>query len=412
MTRYDDVTSVFTDDANYETRPKGWWLGLDGDRAGRDLWGEVPVLAALERRVDAAVEGVVERILADARNGGDSAGSTGSTTSVSGSERTFDGSFDLATGFAARLPIELWGAVLGIGADSLERFASAFWRMQRGVSWDPVARVDGVVAFDELVALVEEFMALRRADPGDDLISAATQLEPDDGIAITACDIVTTLLEADHETLHGGLANMWFQLLTNPDQLDVVRRDPRLVPFAWLETLRHSPPVHSAYRFCLHEVERFGRLLPDGAMLHLSATAANRDPRVFTDPELFLVDRRDLCQREPRGQYRADGLPSGIAFGLGPPSPYPAVPKERPRSMYAITRDLAVTASRMLLDAFASVRLADGAEPTLHSLRLGEMYTCWALRVTLSPYSCRGPGPAAVVYGVCVCQMTWPCAMT
>ncbi len=87
--------------------------------------------------------------------------------------------------------------------------------------------------------------AERRADPGDDLISAAATVELD-GPTIDATDIVATIWEADHETLHGGLANLWFQLLTNPEQLDAVRDDRRLVKFAWLETLRHSPPVHSA----------------------------------------------------------------------------------------------------------------------------------------------------------------------
>ena len=111
--------------------------------------------------------------------------------------------------------------------------------------------------------------------------------------------------------------------------------------------------------------------------------SANRDPRVFDEPDSFVVGRKDLCQREPRGQYRADGLPSGIAFGMGKPSVHPAVPKERPRSIYAITSDVAVTASTMLLDAFPDMRLTDDAEPTISSLRLGEMHTCWYLPVAI-----------------------------
>ena len=128
---------------------------------------------------------------------------------------------------------------------------------------------------------------------------------------------------------------MWYQLLTRPEQLEVVLDDTRMLKFAWLETLRHSPPVHRAARFARHEVERFGRLLPDGALLELSAAAANRDPRVFDDPDAFVVGRKDLCQREPRGQYRADGLPSGIAFGLGPPSVHPAVPRGKAHTQTA-----------------------------------------------------------------------------
>jgi len=163
---------------------------------------------------------------------------------------------------------------------------------------------------------------------------------------------VVTLLERDHETLHGGLANLWHLLLAHPNQLDHVKRERRMLKFAWLEMLRHSTPVTAAKRFARHEVERFGRLLPEGALVICSAAAANRDPRVYTEPDRFLMTRKDLCQREPRGQYRADGLPAGIAVGLGKPSKFPAVPEDRPRSLYAITMSTAVTASNVLLDRY------------------------------------------------------------
>jgi cytochrome P450 len=343
ITRYDDVTSVFVDDANYETRPKRWFLGRPD--LGPDRWDDVTVQEWFADGVDRAVEACTERILADLRT-----------------EAADGGSIDLATGFAARLPVELWGELLGLGVDELAGFARRWWRLQQGTGWDERGRVDALVAHDELVA----FFADR-----------------DRPVGMTAEELVATLLEADHETLHGGLANLWFLLLTHPDQLDAVRSTPRLMTFAWLETLRHSPPTHSASRFARHEVERFGRLLPEGALLQLSAAAANRDPRAFGDPDSFLVERGDLCQREPRGQYRADGLPSGIAFGLGKPSRHPAVPKERPRSRYALTRDTAVTASTMLLDAFPDLRVAAVTTPHLRALRLGDMHTCWHLPATL-----------------------------
>ena len=360
ITRYDDVTSAFADDANFATRSKRWRLG--DESLGRDLWGHVPVLTARATRIDDALTGIVERTIADLVGAGDGA--------------------DLSAGFAARIPLELWGAVLDLPADDLPVFAQRYWRMQRGVGWDMNDRLDGLAACAELEALIAPLLERRRADPGDDLISAIALLDLGDAPA-TAADVVATVLEADHETLHGGLANLWCNLLTLPDQFDVVRSEPRQVKFAWLETLRHSPPVHVVQRFARHEVERFGRLLPDGAMLELSAAAANRDPRALDNPDEFVVGRQDLCQREPRGQYRADGLPSGIAFGMGKPSVHPAVPKERPRSIYAITSDVAVTASTMLLDAFPAIRLADDAEPTIRSLRLGEMHTCWRLPVTV-----------------------------
>jgi pulcherriminic acid synthase len=214
----------------------------------------------------------------------------------------------------------------------------------------------------------------RRNNPADDLISVVATLMLEDGPA-TAEDLVITLLEGDHETLHGGLANMWYLLLSNPEQLEAVSNNRRLLKNAWLETLRHSPPVLAAKRFSLHEVERFGQLLPEGAMVICSAAAANRDPGIFSKADVFDVERRDLCQREPRGMYRADGLPSGIAFGLGKPSIYPAIPEDRPVSFYALTRNAVIAVSDMILDQLTHLRLTSDANARPHCQHLGEMHT-------------------------------------
>jgi cytochrome P450 len=357
VTRYDDVTSVFVDDANYETRSKRWFY--EREDLGRDLWEALPVLQAFERGMDAHATPVAERLVAGFASDG----------------------ADLALDFAARYPLELWARILDLPAADFPAFVGRYLRMQRGASWDPQARDLGLTAFAELVEYFRPMLEARRREPGADLVSAIAQLEPADGPA-TAEDLVVTLLERDHETLHGGLANLWHLLLSHPDQLDHVRRERRMLKFAWLETLRHSTPVIAAKRFARHEVERFGRLLPEGALVICSAAAANRDPRVYAEPDRFLMTRKDLCQREPRGSYRADGLPAGMAVGLGKPTRNPAVPEDRPRSLYAITLAAAVTASDVLLEALPRIRMAPQAEPVVRALRIGEMHTCWRLPVT------------------------------
>jgi pulcherriminic acid synthase len=360
ITRYNDVTSILADDANFETRPKLWYYGLEG--FGRDLRGELPLLEAHARLIDDNVESVARRIV----------------------EQFSDrGAADLATEFAARLPLELLVKLLDLPEADTGSFVERYWRIQRGTSWEPIAQQAGISALNELVAYFEPLLVARRAQPAEDMISAFAGLKLEAGPA-TAADLVVTLLESDHQTLHGALANLWFLLLTNTDQFDAARSDIRLLKLAYLETLRHSAPVLNVERYARQEVERFGKLLPDGALLMCSAAAANRDPRIFADPEAFIVDRKDMCQREPRGQYRADGLATGIAFGLGPPSRHPAIPEDRPRSLYAITRDTAVTASRVLLESVSDVRLQSGAQPYLSSLRLGEMHTCWKLPVNFT----------------------------
>jgi cytochrome P450 len=357
ITRYDDVTSVLVDDANFETRPKRWIY--DREDLGRDLWAELPVLMAFERGVDEHAANAAERITAGLAS---------------------RGSADLAIEFAARYPVELWARILDLPETDFPVFAERYLRMQRGATWQPAVRLAGLEALAQLTEYFRPLLEQRRGEPRDDLISAVAGLELDDGPA-TAADLVVTLLERDHETLHGGLANLWCLLLSQPEQLERVKQDRRLVRFAWLETLRHSTPVLGANRYARHEVERFGRLLPEGALVICSAAAANRDPRVYSDPDRFSITRKDLCQREPRGQYRADGLPAGIAVGLGKPSKHPAIPEDRPRSLYAITLSAAVTASNVLLDVLPRIHLAPGAEPVVRALRIGEMHACWRLPV-------------------------------
>ncbi len=358
ITRYDDVTSLFTDDANFETRPKRWFYGVPD--YGRDLRRTLPVLVAQARAMDDNAERLATAAVADFASRGEA---------------------NLATEFAARFALELLVAALDLPEADAGTFVERYWRMQCGVHWDPQSEQAGRAAMDELTAYFQPLMAQRRREPGEDLVSAVATMTVGDEPA-RAEDLVVTLLEMDHETLHGSLANLWFLLLTHPDELAKVREEPWLLKVAVLETFRHSTPVLTARRFARHEVERFGRLLPEGALMMCSAAAANRDPRVFEEPDRFIADRMDICHREARGQYRADGLATGVTCGLGPPSKHPAVPEDRPRSLYAITRDTIVTASRVLMSTVSDLAVVPGAQPHLTSRRIGEMHTCWDLPVT------------------------------
>ena len=354
ITNYNDVTSIFSDDANFETRPKNFLLKAEG--LGKDLGNELPLLFAQEKSFDDETSNLssdlIEKLLKDK-------------------------SADLATEFAAVLPLKILSKQYGISDEESSDFAHRYWRMQRGTSWDPKLQMDGKNATEELISFFADKIHAGKHKDMENCLSALVELGADEK------DVVATLLSTDHETMHGALANLWFHMLISPEKLEEAKSSKRMLKLAYLETLRHSPPVLSAERYSLREVERFGRLIPEGAKLICSAAAANRDPHIFNNPEEFKVDRRDMCQREPRGQYRADGLASGIAFALGKPSIHPAVPEDRPRSRYAIIRDAVVSASQILIDATKDIKLKKGATPYLSSLTIGEMHTCWKLPVEL-----------------------------
>jgi pulcherriminic acid synthase len=346
VTRYDDVTSVFTDDANYETRPRA--VLAEVDTRGRDLGDEVEVLRCLERTADEQGEAIARRLVAEM-------------------------SEDLATEVCLRFPFELLCAALAV--EPTAELARWWITLPGAASWDPQVRRAGLAAFDALAAWADPLLASRSGGGGDDLLSVMASLGARGG------DVAITLLELDQATVPGVLTNVWWHLLTVPGLQDEVGADHLLVKAAVLETIRHSPPVVHADRWARREVERFGRLLPEGALVRLSAAAANRDPAVFGEPDSFDIHRRDLCQREARGQYRADGLASGISLGTGVPTKHPAVPEDRPRSRYAIARDLAVRVTSVVLDELPGLHLAPGVQPVIRSRRFGEPRMCWSLPV-------------------------------
>lgn len=90
----------------------------------------------------------------------------------------------------------------------------------------------------------------RRENPGDDLLSTLCAAEVD-GVRMSDEDIkafCSLLLAAGGETTDKAIAGIFANLLAHPEQLAAVREDRSLIPRAFAETLRYTPPVHMIMR--------------------------------------------------------------------------------------------------------------------------------------------------------------------
>jgi cytochrome P450 len=80
----------------------------------------------------------------------------------------------------------------------------------------------------------------------------------------------------------------------NPDQWDILRETPTLMPNAVNEVVRLESPIQNFSRVTTAPFEIGGVSLPAGSRVITSYGAANRDPEKWENPNLFDVRRRAM----------------------------------------------------------------------------------------------------------------------
>jgi len=146
---------------------------------------------------------------------------------------------------------------------------------------------------ESLIAYFDDLIEQRKDTPGDDMISGL--LEGDgQGNVLTREEMtgmLTLVLFAGHETTTNLLSGLVKTLDRHPDQYDLLRRDPDLVPGAVEEMLRYDGPVKLVVRYVSEDVELGGKTLRRGDRAFMVLAAANRDPEKFAEPDRFDITR-------------------------------------------------------------------------------------------------------------------------
>jgi cytochrome P450 len=215
--------------------------------------------------------------------------------------------FDVVSEYAVPLPITVIAEMLGI--DPADR--ADFRRWSAAI----VGRdhMDPSTLRREFGSYFGRVLEERRREPRDDLISRLVQANEDEVMtADELMDAVALLLVAGNETTTNLISLATLQFALFREQREAVLGDPSLLPNAIEEVLRFDGPVHMIPpRLSRLETVIGGRTIAPGAFVMVYTAAANRDPRKFTDPDVFDVHRRDA------GSHVAFG--AGIHFCLGAP---------------------------------------------------------------------------------------------
>lgn len=216
------------------------------------------------------------------------------------------GPVDLNEAYAFPLPIRVICHMLGVPADDMAMFRG--WT-DAFLSVSNVPKPLVGKAMGELGAYMAELIESKRREPGDDLISAMIRVRDETDGTLTEYELqwwCRLLLMVGYETtatqLGGGVA----MLLTHPDQLELLRADPSLLPNAIEELLRWKLVGSSVsmLRYATGDIALREAAVPRGASVIPAVDAANQDPDVFDAPGVFDIARHNASAH--------------LTFSLGP----------------------------------------------------------------------------------------------
>jgi cytochrome P450 len=230
-------------------------------------------------------------------------------------DRVDPASFELMRDVAFPLPMSVIGELLGVPVcdrELLGRWSRDLLDIPGLTIDDPEVLRRARQANRDLDPYIRALVADRRRAPRDDLISALAAAE-ESGDRFTEREVIGTcvlLLIAGHETTANLIGNGVLALLRHPAQLRRLRDDPALIESAVEEMLRYDSPVQSQLRAVTQDVELRGGMLRRHDVVLPMLGAANRDPAVFPNPDVFDIGRTD-------NRHLAFG--KGIHFCLGAP---------------------------------------------------------------------------------------------
>jgi len=225
------------------------------------------------------------------------------------------GRFDAYLEFAARIPVLVMIDLLGL-PDADENLIRTWSDRCSNFLFQPVAPDREAMAAEQkaiLDAQQDYFGALireRRANPGEDMISAMVQAEVN-GERLTELEVLANcnmMVTAGGGTSRSAISLSLMHLKRFPAELEKLHAAPGLIDAAAEEFLRYDAPTQRGIRTAREDFEIGGRAIRKGQILHIMIGAANRDPAQFPDP-----DRLDVA----RSPNRHVTLGHGVHYCLG-----------------------------------------------------------------------------------------------
>jgi cholest-4-en-3-one 26-monooxygenase len=217
------------------------------------------------------------------------------------------GTADFVEEISAELPLLVIAELLGVPQEDRRKVFE--WSNRMIGSADPEYMVEGAdpsEAAMQVFSYAEELAAQRRLAPRQDLVSVLIEAEVE-GEKLDQLELdlfFMLLIVAGNETTRNLMSGAMTAFFDHPDQWELLRQDRSLLSGAVEEMLRYVTPVMHFRRTATMDLELGGQKIKEGDKVVFWHISANRDEKVFTNPDVFDITRT---------------LNNHIAFGGGGP---------------------------------------------------------------------------------------------
>ena len=146
--------------------------------------------------------------------------------------------------------------------------------------------------YEQFTAYIED----RRRSPRDDIMTAMATATFPDGTTPSVNDVAllaANLFSGGQETTVRLLSFALWIIAERPDIQDLLRSDRERIPNFIEETLRYESPLRAQFRMAKVRTTVAGVEIPAGGTMMLLPGAANRDPHLFENPDVFDLDRQN-----------------------------------------------------------------------------------------------------------------------
>jgi cytochrome P450 len=198
-------------------------------------------------------------------------------------------SFDAVTDLAQAFPLTIVADLIGLPA--ADRLRLLEWADAGFNLWGPrnERNIRSMPVWAELIDYIVTQATRDKLAPGS--MGAAIYEAADRGlIALDQCpQLFVSYLVAGVDTTINAIGNAIAYFAEFPDQWDLLREKPTLIPSAFEEVLRFDAPLQLVRRYCVRDAEIGGTAIPADSNVVMIYASGNRDERKYPEPTRFDV---------------------------------------------------------------------------------------------------------------------------